>query len=163
MTDLQLELTKIIGSKELSFGCYIQKNNHWSNSDKPVVWRVTSDSTNFETWYQMWFNAPYMGTYSTTIFWISVLNEIDEQGRKKWEIIGHPATLSDIEKWMESKWFEWEYGNKYTNQYGEAQIIIWWGNGIYLGNRFSYDPSKYLLDQSEETLKEIIDFIKANK
>jgi len=146
MTDLQLELTKLIGSKELSFGCLMETS---SGVGEFIDFH-------FPWWGKNCFSCHINGSV------YSIHTLVDETIPPE-NIIGHPATLSDLEKWMESKWFEWEYGNKYTNQYGEAQIIIWWGNGIYLGNRFSYDPSKYLLDQSEETLKEIIDFIKANK
>lgn len=48
----------------------------------------------------MGFNAEYMGTYSTTIFGTYVLNQKDDDGNKKWKVIGHEILLSDVLNWI---------------------------------------------------------------
>lgn len=138
MGELQIELTKLIGSKELSFGCEI--NARWGIKGKFLRKENLSEEV---------------------IFFYSERENIESLQSKFVEIIGHPATLSDFQIWLESKWLEWEQKNKYTDKFGEAKIMIWWGNWIYLGESIEYDPSKYLIDQPEENLKAIIEFIKS--
>lgn len=98
--EIDLPVYEAMARKDLSFGCYVQKNK-WSNSNEPLVWRITSDPSGFCTWDQMGFNAEYMGTYSTTIFGTYVLNQKDDDGNKKWKVIGHEILLSDVLNYIE--------------------------------------------------------------
>lgn len=142
MTDLQLELTKLIGSKELSFGCEINARG--------ISWRFLRKENLGEEF----------------IFFYSERKNIESLQSKFVEIIGHPATLSDLHRWITNKfryWFRQEY-NKYSKH---IIIRILDDSVVRMDNShqkaIKYDSSLDLLDQSEETLKEIIDFIKANQ
>lgn len=126
MSPLQTELTKLIGKKELSFGCILKK---WD-----IVTEFISLTCNLVmTMYGSW------------------LRDIREC-----EIIGHPATLSDFHRFLNSS-------KKLRNFHqSEMDIEIFEKYEEYPILTISYNSSKDLLDQEEETLKQIIDLIKYN-
>lgn len=71
------------------------------------------------------------------------------------EVIGHPATLSDLHSWLENE-------NPYRRFSQDiATIRVLREDGCFFV--IPYNSSKYLLDQDEETLKQIIDLIKSNQ
>jgi len=76
-------------------------------------------------------------------------NSVIEQTipEEQFEIVWHPATLSDLHRWMNEKWISW-YQEKY--KFHSEESMIW------------YDSSKDLLEQSTETLDKIIELIKSN-
>lgn len=139
MTDLQLELTRRIGEKE-----YIlcsQWIEIYRIKDKEEAKKIMND------WNDKW--RDYCEKCAD-IFEKPADNEIDINE----EIT--PTTLSNFHRWMNRNEIEW----------GQ-----WWAGGIRVKrektDRFSkirllsitYDASKDLLDQNEETLKQIISFI----
>ena len=102
MTPLQLELTRLIGKKELMFGCTdTLEVGYFHNPEKQIM-----------------------------------------------KIIGHPATLSDFHRWV----------------INNNLILTHQDSRIYAGDtRILYDSSKDLLDQEEETLKQIVELISSNQ
>ena len=134
LTDLQLELTQLIGSKELSFGCIIQEPNWWytskfvreiDNEDEEEFFVHDDIGNKFRFIYQRWFD---------------------------WTIIGHPATLSDFHRWMNE--------NNEPFQHAKDAIRLRFDNWYTV---IPYDSSKDLLDQDTETLKQIINLICNNQ
>lgn len=142
MTPLQLQLTQLIGKKELSLGCKI------IYQDKEYVYIN-------ETWYMTDLHQ-----WCHSIFWIceewhSNDDPLDVKRINtgyKYEIIGHPATLSDFHRLLTVKWSYW----------AQTEYLI---SDFSSPKKFSikYDSSKDLLDQDEETLKQIIDLIENNQ
>lgn len=137
MTPLQLELTKLIGKKELTFGCIILIKNEY-------IYKVIEKQWDFIycTIHQLTINREDV----TTIIRENVL------GNPWREIIGHPATLSDFHRWIEK--------TNYRFKQDIAHIEIWpywWYVSI------PYDSYKDLLLQSDETLKQIISLISNNQ
>lgn len=136
MTPLQIELTKLIGKKELSFGCIIKSiNTGW-------IRRLCdySDLGKDEDW-----------TYN---FWI-ITEAVSYIEMQNCSIIGHPATLSDFQRWMNSKKF-YSWG-QHKDEFIDAFFIT---EQSWKIDRVSIDSSKDILDQSEETLQQIIDLVK---
>lgn len=127
LTPLQLELTRLIGKKELSFGCWI---------------RNTKSRKCFEYHWIEWLQY-------NEIAWPDLI-----RNAKHLKIIGHPASETDFKKWMNDnlKMHHWE------------QLVDWIFivNEKWIINRIPYDSSKELLDQSEDTLKQIRDLILSN-
>ena len=140
MTPLQLELTKLIGKKELSFGCYLNVKM-WKSWIETMFFKTVIVDSDF-SWNQRRYKTrhPLYEVYEEYVPFAIEKQEL--------EIIGHPATLSDLHRWMNSK-------NIRFCQEGKNILYSW-------GKNFQYDSSKDLLDQKEETLKQIIDFIKNN-
>lgn len=148
MTPLQLELTRLIGKKELSFGCL-----------------VTVQSTDLRHRY-VWYDEEYEVDTEEEFYYVCKYDGIlysDRNGCetlwKMWanwndwkiiEIIWHPATLADFHRWMNENVFYW-------SQWYES--FSYDKNWISYDN-IPYDSSKELLDQSEETLQQIISLIK---
>lgn len=138
MTPLQLELTRLIWKKEWS-AWLIVKDNYWIILT--LVWERQFDWDD-----DVYFYAP---EHKEISHWFN--NE--EYTRKKWEIIGHPATLTDFHRWMNEKgvFFKQEDWNiRYYHNIEEIWIPMF------------YDSSKDLLEQSEETLTQIRDLIISN-
>lgn len=126
MNDLQLELTNLIGDKDLTFWCLCED----FNKNK---FQIISHSG---------------GSY-WKINWIKgTVNEM--RFNFQYEIIGHPATETDFKKWMNDNGIIWEQRDIDIKIF-EQNILI------------SYDSSKKLLDQDDETLIQIINFIKSSK
>lgn len=80
-------------------------------------------------------------------------------GSESDEIIGHPATLSDLHRWLNRNVFDWLHN----------------ANGIHVGDvdgytikKIEYDSSKDLINenpelcQNEQTVKAIIDLIRSH-
>jgi len=131
MTPLQLEITKLIGKKELSFGCKVS----WKNKEE--LWN--DDIVTFVNWNDF-------ATKHTPI----------KEKRFSVEIIGHPATLSDLHRWMNE--------NKIIrNWYQDRLCLMATGFEDNCIANILYDSSKDLLDQSEETLTQIIELIKSHQ
>lgn len=147
MTDLQLELTKLIGSKELSFGCYIIVHGDTTRLDDNNF-SISYDGKSYyhkETW-----------DYETFDSGNRIHEWYVEQHIEITEIIGHPATLSDLHKFTITSNYSFEQDDEIIN--------LWkWEKDCYSSIDFYYDLSKNLLEQSEETLQKIIAFIKANQ
>jgi hypothetical protein len=130
MTDLQLELIELIGKKDLSFGCLVKK---WKDIAKVIY----ENHYDIDVLIKVRYEYSYQSSYN-----------IDGI-----EIIWHPATLSDLHRWMnENRWKDVTFYQTYTY----IDFTHKTGKEIEI----SYDSSKDLLDQSEETLTQIIDLIK---
>lgn len=129
MNDLQLSLTRLIGKKELTFGCLTYRNrlSRIISKDYPQ-WELS------EPW-----NLRYICIDDWENIYTSWLTDT--------EIIGHPATLTDLHRWMNK--------NNIWEDYFEQDCDFIRYNGI----EFQYISSKDLLDQDEETLKQIISII----
>lgn len=138
MNELQLQITKLIGKKELKCGCLVEER---------------------------WIIAKYVSQYANTCSrWIAVwtiLTTVDEL----WEfhdffdykIIWYPATLSDLHRcimWVKDTCWNNKLHFKQTRESIEVMIVWKLKRTIII-----YDSSLDLLDQSEETLKTIIDLI----
>jgi len=145
MTDLQLELTRLIGRKELTFGCivYIPETKIYSRRLKEWFWRVHFANALTEYMWVCLDNKNYIPWFNAK--------------KRNVEIIGHPATLSDLHKWMNDSTFNWFQSNrKLTLQWSQKK----WSWFIDLETSIVYDSSIGLLDQSESTLQAIINLIK---
>lgn len=136
MTDLQLELTKLIGSKELSFGCKLIR--HWNE------WDIIYDF--------LWFYDP--GIICTYYECVQRWKTVKIPENRDTEIIGHPATLSDFEQ------FIFSLGNLHIEKWNDEFIVK---RTFKILLDIDYDWTKKLLQQTDEILEEIIDFIKANQ
>ena len=158
MTPLQLELTKLIGKKELRFGCYlrVKKWTHWMDTqffntviiDTDYVW----DLRRYKT------RHPLYEVYEEYISFAIEKQEL--------EIIWHPATLSDLHRWLDSKYLYWNMeGSSYSWKITIAMLHWKTGQAPIASNHNTilYESSKDLLDQDEETLRKIIEFINSNK
>lgn len=144
MTPLQLELTKLIGKKELTFGCLIDCQWFWPYIT--IHWDLSvSDSVSVLKPSIMWYDKTRVNI-----------------GRE--QIIGHPATLSDFHRWMNEKYKYWFEHRATDNESGieirvkyaptmDCSHIVW----------IPYNSSKDLLDQEVSTLEQIISLIKENK
>lgn len=130
MNTLALELTRLIGKKELTFGCLFLTNR----SEEIRKW----DDNHFRWKEGIYFSSS--GTYCVG---------------ETMEIIWHPATLSDLHRWMNENlkrnWTMWTEDIHY-----HVWKKVWLDFEIFI---IKYDSSKDLLDQSEETLKQLIDLI----
>ena len=131
MNDIQIELTKLLGRKELTFGCKVI--SEWVI--RTMVW--DADYKNYLTSNGSIQHNYYVYANEDTEFSID-------------EIIGHPATLTDLHKWMNKKWISWGMGDEFWCSTKDGFI------------EFTYNSSEDLLDQEEETLKQIIELVKAN-
>lgn len=140
MTPLQLELTKLIGKQELSLGCIIE----YIFDSEPVS---------------------HIETIIIRTDWD--LRKVNELEWNPWvlskKIIWHPATLSDLHRWMNENfryWFE------QIHREGE-NYIVWYKcdhSTVYMDGShcvvIPYDSSKELLEQETSTLEQIISLIK---
>ena len=131
MNDLQLELTKLIGSKELTFWCIV-------------------NDTDYDTWTAIIFRE------RGREFIVSRDNDLSKPYLERktdvedWEIIGHPPTMVDFYVWCDKKWFWLTQNLTYLNVFSDKQFIF----------TEKYDSTKPLIYQDIETLNLIIDFIK---
>ena len=133
MGELQIELTKLIGSKELSFGCEI--NARWGIKGK------------FLRKENLW---------EEVIFFYSERENIESLQSKFVEIIGHPATLSDLHKFLNDK-IDWSQSD------GKGIEYDWDNDSQGYRHSFCYESWQELMEQSDKVLQKIIDFIKANQ
>lgn len=133
MTPLQLELIRLLWSKDLTFWCRIAR---WTLN--AIIVGIDLDmnmvSVSVNSRYHNWW-------------------KIDDI-----EIIWHPATLSDLHRWMNKNgnliiWSQWNSGISYN----------YWNNSNSPDISIKYDSSKDLLDQEPDTLKQLAEFIKSNQ
>ncbi len=80
MTPTQLELTRLLGSKELTLGCMFKQS--YTEGFETVIYKVVG--WNF---------------HSVTERWIAHFPHVSQIT----EIIGHPATLTDFHRWLVDK------------------------------------------------------------
>lgn len=133
MTPLQIEITRLIGKKELTFGCLFYDDKSKDESSINRVWNGDLDSRK-QTYSYWWWEE-----WET----VSIV-----------EIIGHPATLSDFHRWMNEKELCWRQEEL------QFTLII---DGEIKYTIIQYKSYKDLLDQDESVLKQIISLIKENK
>ena len=135
MNELQIELTKLIGKKELTFWCFIQSVR---------LSRIISKDYDTE-WLNTW-------RYRMIDYWENSYTGVV----KEEEIIGHPATLSDLHRFINSKQliFDWVQNS--------VTIIIKDENWL-CEKRIKYDSDKDLLEQEDITLEAIISLITSNQ
>lgn len=137
LSPLQLELTQLIGKKELTFGCLVWPFSHFHR-----ICYYDYRSKEFIT------NIIYPG-------W-----ETNDNGRlhtdivTESKIIGHPATLSDFHRCMNEKWIIWSQWKNilFINQDNDIRTMF----------EIPYDSSKDLLNQEDSILEQIISLIKEN-
>ena len=129
MGELQIELTKLIGSKELSFGCLLNARG--------INWRFLRKEKEF-------------------IFFYSERKNIESIQKEFVEIIGHPATLSDLHKFLNDK-IDWSQSD------GKGIEYDWDNDSQGYRHSFCYESWQELMEQSDKVLQKIIDFIKANQ
>ena len=130
MNELQIKLTKLIGKKELSFGCeviismqnfiLVDSRKYWFKHSARVIW---ADEDN------EWYN------YDLTV------------KKQDIEIIWHPAQLHDLHRWMNEKKIYFVMRPERIDTSKKEFSVI------------PYNSSLPLLEQSEETLQQIINLI----
>lgn len=145
MNALQLELTRLIGKKELAMGCVISSKQFSIYWDEYKEWTI-----NRCTWFHNQGNV--------RLEKFRVMNPHTEEDEwfeftdcTSYKIIGHPATLSDFHRWMNENL-------KVHENWRQNRDLI-----IFDWNRIEYNSYKDLLDQDEETLKQIVELISSNK
>jgi hypothetical protein len=95
-------------------------------------------------------NAEFMGTYSATFFYESIVNDAN------FEIIWHPPTITDLHKWLNDK-LDGDWQQNANILYIGMQN---WGWGeINWTTEILYNSSLSLLDQPEETKLALIELI----
>lgn len=149
MNQQQLTLTRLLGKKELSFGCIVNIQHKAKTSIATFLWKVTDEDS------CMGAEIITVYEYSTEQPWFEWSYEFreDSTNTKISEIIWHPATLSDLCKWLSWKNKCWNISTYWINNC----VLLWTDNAI------SYDFTKDLLDQSPETLAQIIEIITNTK
>lgn len=142
MTTLQLELTRLIGKEELTFGCEVTvESSKWQKRTAKIV--------DYTDWWEDGYFATFVSNGNI------MTHTLNNRAKSQWdieEIIGHPATLSDFHRFLKSKKI-WFYQDE---DYIKLEEYIW-------SDDIDYDSGKDLLDQSEETLKQIVELIKSNQ
>ena len=128
MTPLQLELTRLIGDKTLSFGCLVKLPKKWI-----CFFVCREELSNWTFPSRIFFDGKK--TFQT-----SITEEI--------EILWHPVTETNFKKWMNEKGIDWKQNQDY--------IAAW----VYV---IPYSSNLPLLEQSEETLTQILNLITNNK
>lgn len=141
MNETQLELTRLLGDKTISFGCLVEWDNGMSVSKRQIQ---AIDSLHLLGY---WDSAKDM--YQEA-FWTSELFLRD------CEIIGHPATLTDLHRWMNNNCHE-----QVPNGWVQHCSSIMLTTEDWIPHSVDYDSSKPLLDQSPETLSAIINLVKS--
>lgn len=138
MTPLQLELTRLIGKKE--YVLCSQWIEIFRTKNKEEAEKIMND-----------WNEKYEKYIDSLEWWTPIVdNRIDISEEDI------PATLSDLHRWMSNnRGFYWEHNWEWIKivNYG------WDGKNIVI----TYDAEEDLLDQSEETLKQIVELIKSNQ
>lgn len=141
MNALQIELIRLLWRKELTFWCYILRGKN------DCIYRLFSDDE--ISGYNLiedlsWDSEGYY-------FW-----DIESFDKDEDEILGHKPELSDFHMWMNEKS---PYGKAFDQDSDYIKFYYFDIRRIEL--LIKYDASKYLLNQDEETLKQIIALIKS--
>lgn len=142
MNALQLEITRLIWKKEYVLCSQWIEIHRTKNKEEAE--KIMNDGN--DKWVK---HCELCADY-----WeIPAGNEIDISEENT------PATLSDFHRWMNDKWCS------YRTSFEQKSFSI-----EFRGNEDSewdttipYDSSLWLLEQSEDTLKQIIDLINSNK
>jgi hypothetical protein len=162
MTPLQLELTKLLGRKELTKGCEIVVHDEnfimYSNDRKAIV-QDTMEKWDLFLLYYVWYRAN-RNSQEKKIPMNGWVHYDDKETMGSIEIIGHPATLSDFHRSMTSVWINWNQNNFFIEIIWEIDSYL---KTIVTPTSIPYDSSLWLLEQNEETLKQIIELINSNK
>lgn len=149
---IRLEITRLIGKKDLTRGCLVTLNSVWQKySEKPQKWRLAEYITE---WKYLWKTQ------------ILTANNANRRFKSSWEvteIIGHPATISDFHRWMNENIRESEHWQQFKDSISivDYKLQMEQPYSDYF-TTIPYDSSKYLLDQETSTLEQIISLIKSN-
>lgn len=143
MNTLQIELTRLIGKKELTFGCFI---NHKVDDDFDGDWHLARVTEVEDKHFFFYPRTPYGDT-----------DWSDDES--EYEIIGHPATLTDLHRWMNEKKVNWDQDKRAINTTIPFTDTDWTEITFYL----PYDSNKDLLDQETSTLEKVISLITSNQ
>ena len=138
MNQQQLLLTQLLGSKELTFGCVVKiESQKWQSRIAKIV-----------DYSDKWF-----ATFASNgnIMTMTPNNRAKTQWKIS-EIIWHPATETDFKRWLNENVSNWKQDRKWLsfNFFLKDTVFI------------QYDSSKNLLEQSTETLTQIIELITNN-
>lgn len=151
LTPLQLELTKLLGNKELTFGCLVKLKQH-----RIYCWQIPYERIVTYIWEPIEYL--YELKRSSVIFAPEFIREYDYELKEEidsYEIIWAKATLTDFHKWLNEEQLH------YVQDALEIQIEWRYGeNNDYI--RVPYDSSKSLLEQEESTLEQIKTLITNN-
>lgn len=139
MNQQQLRLTELLGSKELTFGCVIKNQND-------VLLKV----------FKVKPSAMMFILYSDDSKECIAQRDFETGKFPEFEIIWHPATLTDFHKWLNENKYEWQHDNKWLVICKVVEPDPTWYKEI------PYDSSLSLLNQKPEVLQQIIDFITSN-
>ena len=158
MNQQQLLLTQLLGSKELTFGCFVRlqwvyADNHYRYNFYGTVEVPTKDEDELQI-VRLVKQYPHSGSTpeKSTSHWTvqfpgsNSIQNWDTHSIETSEIIWHPATLSDLHRWMN---LHGEFQQNYT--------VITFTQSAGWDTEIKYDSSKDLLDQSTETLTQIIE------
>lgn len=131
MTEIQLDIIRTFGSKELSEGCLIN-TEHWERKwdDYFLVWdeSLYRESRNG--------NEPYLFSKTFTILW-------------------HIPHLEDVFRVLiKEKW------HMHLLAKNDDTYEIWITRYEHVTVKFPYNPTLSLLDQSEETLTQLLNLFK---
>lgn len=137
MNQHQLRLTQLLGSKELKFWCVLFGKTFANQSERNLVF--------------LYDTVSQMCQHKVMDLDTSYTNKqlVDNTGWNPFEIIWHPAHLHDFHNWLVDSDISWR----------QTTAWIWFEN---FRTSIPYDSSKDLLDQSEETLAQIIELITNN-
>lgn len=153
MNDLQLELTRLIGKKELTPWCEIIVHDEnfimHDNNRHATVQHITEQWDLFLMYFVScvsWFDK-----HMSQVPLNGYIHHDDKETFGSIEILNHPATLSDFHRWMNEEGILWSQVTNIRILKGKQKddIVI------------PYDSSKCLLDQEPSTLEQIISLIKS--
>ena len=165
MTPLQLELTRLLWKKTLSFGCEVLINQSFfymtgcEVSDVEEKWdfQVMILYSNIDHISDEWESSRIEYFYNqeeTRKRRVSMTNHWNSRLIK--EIIGHKPELTDFHRFLNNseEVFDW------THDKISCHITVWREDNFI---DFSYDSSKDLLEQEEDTMKKMISLVKSNQ
>lgn len=138
MNAQQLTITRLIGKKELSFWCII------GHKEKIFVFvdNHAYDDIIVSNEYDKW-------AFRNIDEWCGCCSN-SESFSSSYDVIWHPATISDLHRHMNKNHIRWEQN---------LFCIKWIVDERWNYMPIEYDSDKDLLDQSTETLAQIIELI----
>ena len=145
-SQLDLELIRIFGKKELTEGCWINLQDEDDYDDDGHICKLTQPSEYDEKWYYL--------IYPHTPYWATDSIHIQKDKDSIFEILWHLPTLEDIfrvaeEKWLILSMMKRDIDPEYCiHVYGR----VWMHNGFVTYIK----PSIQLFKQSEETKQALI-------
>lgn len=158
-TPIQLEAIKLFGRKDLTEGCRIVRKNYWEIDWKKRFWprygHIWVVSSKQDLWWALGVFWEDTGTYSCTEFSHCILNQKLENGENEYEILWHIPHLEDVFRLADEK--EWYIEIIWT------ELLFW--NELWIQKDSMrlelYAPALPLLEQSEETLTQLIDLFQS--